>query len=131
MVTDILQPTHLLFVLVVALLVLGPKRLPEVARTLGNGLRDFRSALSGDSDERPGRSGHYTIADETDPADSEPLYAHRPAGPPAASAAPPAAGPATSAVHRYTPTTPPTEEQDAPTERQTAPPHDSSGSPPA
>jgi sec-independent protein translocase protein TatA len=45
---DILQPTHLLFILVVALLVLGPKRLPEVGRSLGRGLRDFRSALSGD-----------------------------------------------------------------------------------
>jgi sec-independent protein translocase protein TatA len=45
---DILQPTHLLFVLVVALLVLGPKRLPEVGRSLGRGLRDFRSALSGE-----------------------------------------------------------------------------------
>jgi sec-independent protein translocase protein TatA len=51
MVGDILQPTHLLFVLVVALLVLGPKRLPEVARQLGNGLRDFRSAISGE--DRP------------------------------------------------------------------------------
>jgi sec-independent protein translocase protein TatA len=45
---DILQPTHLLFVLVIALLVLGPKRLPEVGRSLGRGLRDFRNALSGD-----------------------------------------------------------------------------------
>jgi sec-independent protein translocase protein TatA len=45
---DILQPTHLLFVLVIALLVLGPKRLPEVGRSLGRGLRDFRQALSGD-----------------------------------------------------------------------------------
>ncbi len=45
---DILQPTHLLFVLVVALLVLGPKRLPEVARSLGDSLRDFRSAISGE-----------------------------------------------------------------------------------
>jgi sec-independent protein translocase protein TatA len=45
---DLLQPTHLLFVLVVALLVLGPKRLPEVGRALGRGLRDFRSAISGD-----------------------------------------------------------------------------------
>jgi sec-independent protein translocase protein TatA len=45
---DILQPTHLLFILVVALLVLGPKRLPEVGRSLGRGLRDFRNALSGD-----------------------------------------------------------------------------------
>jgi sec-independent protein translocase protein TatA len=45
---DILQPTHLLFVLVVALLVLGPKRLPEVGRALGNGLRDFKSAINGE-----------------------------------------------------------------------------------
>ena len=47
-INDILQPTHLLFVLVVALLVLGPKRLPEVGRSLGRGLRDFRSALNGE-----------------------------------------------------------------------------------
>jgi sec-independent protein translocase protein TatA len=45
---DLLQPTHLLFVLVVALLVLGPKRLPEAGRALGRGLRDFRSAISGE-----------------------------------------------------------------------------------
>jgi sec-independent protein translocase protein TatA len=45
---DILQPTHLLFVLVIALLVLGPKRLPEVGRSLGKGLRDFRHAMSGE-----------------------------------------------------------------------------------
>lgn len=50
MIGDILQPTHLLFVLVVALLVLGPKRLPEVGRSLGRGLRDFRTAISGEDD---------------------------------------------------------------------------------
>lgn len=52
---DVLQPTHLIFILVVALLVLGPKRLPEVGRSLGRGLRDFRGALSGltDPDEEP------------------------------------------------------------------------------
>jgi len=48
MIGDILQPTHLLFILVVALLVLGPKRLPEVGRSLGRGLRDFRVAVSGE-----------------------------------------------------------------------------------
>ena len=54
MVGDILQPTHLLFVLIVALLVLGPKRLPEVGRSLGRGLRDFKNAISGeDSNESP------------------------------------------------------------------------------
>ncbi|PZS14624.1 MAG: hypothetical protein DLM64_01445, partial [Solirubrobacterales bacterium] len=52
---DILQPTHLLFILVIALLVLGPKRLPEVGRSLGRGLRDFKVALSSDEhdDEAP------------------------------------------------------------------------------
>lgn len=44
---DLLAPTHLLLILVVALLVLGPKRLPEAARSLGKGLRDFREAMNG------------------------------------------------------------------------------------
>jgi sec-independent protein translocase protein TatA len=50
MIGDILQPTHLIFVLVVALLVLGPKRLPEAGRALGKGIRDFKSAISGEED---------------------------------------------------------------------------------
>jgi Tat protein translocase TatB subunit len=37
---------ELLVILVVALIVLGPKRLPEVARTLGKGLAEFRRATS-------------------------------------------------------------------------------------
>jgi sec-independent protein translocase protein TatA len=45
MLGDILQPTHLLLILVVALLVLGPKRLPEVGRSLGKGIRDFKHAV--------------------------------------------------------------------------------------
>jgi len=45
---DILQPTHLIFILVIALIVLGPKRLPEVGRSLGKGLRDFKAAINGE-----------------------------------------------------------------------------------
>ena len=41
--------TELLVVLVIALIVLGPKRLPEMARNLGRGLREFREAISLDS----------------------------------------------------------------------------------
>lgn len=52
--TDILQPTHLLLILLVALVVLGPKRLPEVGRSLGRGLRDFRQGISGVQDEARG-----------------------------------------------------------------------------
>jgi sec-independent protein translocase protein TatA len=47
---DILQPTHLIFILVIALIVLGPKRLPEVGRSLGKGLRDFKAAINGEDD---------------------------------------------------------------------------------
>lgn len=46
MFTEILAPTHILLILVVALLVLGPKRLPEVGRSLGRGLRDFKDAMA-------------------------------------------------------------------------------------
>jgi sec-independent protein translocase protein TatA len=55
MIGNILSPTHLLLVLGVALLFLGPKRLPEVGRGLGSAIRDFKGSLSGAglTDERP------------------------------------------------------------------------------
>jgi sec-independent protein translocase protein TatA len=65
MVGDIFQPTHLLFVLVVALLVLGPKRLPEVGRTLGAGIRDFRQALSGETHDPPPHQGSEQVTSTT------------------------------------------------------------------
>jgi sec-independent protein translocase protein TatA len=69
---DILQPTHLLFVLVVALLVLGPKRLPEVGRSLGKGLRDFRAAMSGEDHDRVDPAPVQTSVESGQPA-SEPV----------------------------------------------------------
>jgi sec-independent protein translocase protein TatA len=39
---ELFQPTHLLFVLVVAMVVFGPKRLMEVSRTLGRTLQSFQ-----------------------------------------------------------------------------------------
>jgi sec-independent protein translocase protein TatA len=41
------SPVKILMVLVIALVVLGPKRLPEVGRSLGNGIREFKDSLSG------------------------------------------------------------------------------------
>jgi len=41
------NPIHILFLLIVALLVFGAKRLPEVGRSLGAGMRGFKSELTG------------------------------------------------------------------------------------
>jgi sec-independent protein translocase protein TatA len=46
-----LSPIQILIVLVIALLVFGPKRLPEMGRSVGRGLREFKSAML--EDDRP------------------------------------------------------------------------------
>jgi sec-independent protein translocase protein TatA len=48
------SPVHLIFIAVVALVVLGPKRLPALARALGQGIREFRQSL----DIGAGREDH-------------------------------------------------------------------------
>lgn len=49
-------PMEIVIVLIIALIVLGPQRLPEAARSVGRGVREFRGALSsnmmGDDDDR-------------------------------------------------------------------------------
>ena len=40
-------PTELIIVLVIALIILGPKRLPEVGRSIGHGMREFKDSISG------------------------------------------------------------------------------------
>jgi len=44
-------PLEMMVILVVALLVLGPQRLPEVARSVGKGMRELKDSLSGVSDD--------------------------------------------------------------------------------
>jgi sec-independent protein translocase protein TatA len=49
------SPLELMVILVVALIVLGPQRLPEAARSVGKGVREFKESLtSGDDDEPDG-----------------------------------------------------------------------------
>jgi sec-independent protein translocase protein TatA len=61
MLTSILQPTHLIVVGIVALLVLGPKRLPEAGRAVGQGLKEFKSSVSGvDNDDAQDQVGVAT-----------------------------------------------------------------------
>ena len=42
-------PLELVIVLAIALIVLGPKKLPEVGRSIGNGMREFKESLSGEN----------------------------------------------------------------------------------
>ena len=42
-----LSPVQLIIALVIALVVLGPKRLPEVGRSLGRGIREFKDSVTG------------------------------------------------------------------------------------
>ena len=44
--------TGLIVILIVALLVFGPKRLPEIGRSLGKGMREFKDSITG-KDETP------------------------------------------------------------------------------
>jgi sec-independent protein translocase protein TatA len=44
-------PLELMVILVIALIVLGPKRLPETARSVGRGMRELRDSLSGRDDD--------------------------------------------------------------------------------
>ncbi len=45
-------PLEIAVVLIVALVVFGPRRIPELGRSLGKGIRDFRSSLGGDDGEK-------------------------------------------------------------------------------
>jgi len=46
-----ISPLEITVLLVVALIVLGPQRLPDMARSVGRGMREFRAALTSDSHE--------------------------------------------------------------------------------
>jgi len=47
MIEGLLQPTHLILILVIALIVFGPRKLPELGQGLGKGIRGFKDALKG------------------------------------------------------------------------------------
>ena len=59
-------PMELVIVLVIALLVIGPKKLPEVGKSLGKGMREFKESISGTNRD-----------DDDDEADVSPRPLHR------------------------------------------------------
>jgi sec-independent protein translocase protein TatA len=81
------SPTHLIFIAIIALVVLGPKRLPDLARSLGNGIREFRQSLDVGAHDAPPQAPPPPAA-STPPA---PPPGDVPAPPPVDAAASPAA----------------------------------------
>ncbi len=76
------NPLHIAFLVVILLLVFGARRLPEIGRSLGSGMREFKDSVSGET-KQP------TIAASTtqQPADPAPATVAQPA--PQSAAAPP------------------------------------------
>ena len=70
---NLISPVHLLFIAAFALIFIGPRRLPEVARSIGSGMRVFRDALNGDL-------RHGALEDAGGKTDAESV-APAPAGP--------------------------------------------------
>jgi sec-independent protein translocase protein TatA len=66
MLTGILEPTHLIIIPIVALVFLGPKRLPDAGRALGQGLSEFKRSVSGEHHDNPPIAGPPTVASEDD-----------------------------------------------------------------
>jgi TatA/E family protein of Tat protein translocase len=71
-----ISPVHLILLLAIALIVFGPRRLPEIARNLGRGLREFKSAIALD-DHAPHQSPGSQAPAETATVSTAP--AHDPA----------------------------------------------------
>lgn len=61
-------PTELIIVLVIALLILGPKKLPGLGKSLGTGMREFKESITGNKDDDK-RS--LAASDDDEPATPE------------------------------------------------------------
>jgi sec-independent protein translocase protein TatA len=65
-------PLEIIILLVIVLLIFGPKRLPDLGRSLGRGMREFKDSVTGkDSDDEPARLA------ESEPAPPKPTPAER------------------------------------------------------
>ncbi len=58
------QPMHLILILIIALIIFGPGKLPELGRGLGKSIREFKKAMSGE-EENAGTGTNKEIAPQT------------------------------------------------------------------
>jgi sec-independent protein translocase protein TatA len=62
-------PLELIVVLIIALVIFGPKRLPELGRSMGKGIREFRGSISGKGDDDDEESSKPAAIEGTQDAD--------------------------------------------------------------
>jgi sec-independent protein translocase protein TatA len=65
---------EILIVLAIALIVFGPKRLPEMGRSLGKGIREFKDSLTGNDEEDEPREIERGQVEETRPLEGEVVH---------------------------------------------------------
>jgi sec-independent protein translocase protein TatA len=65
MLEGLFQPTHLILILGIALLVLGPKKLPELGKGIGESIRGFKSAMAA-KEEEPAATKSNISADQAE-----------------------------------------------------------------
>jgi sec-independent protein translocase protein TatA len=72
-------PLEIVLVLIIVLIVFGPKRLPEMGRSLGRGIREFKNSVSGPDEEDEPREIERARRDETaTPLEGEVVHDHKP-----------------------------------------------------
>ena len=64
---------EILILLLVALLLFGPKRLPEMGRSLGKGLREFKDSLTGKAEDEPDEVPAELPTAAAEPRDRDPV----------------------------------------------------------
>jgi sec-independent protein translocase protein TatA len=65
MLDNLFTPTHLIIILVIALLIFGPRKLPELGKGLGEGLRGFKDGIKGGNNDA---AKQEAVAAKTDAA---------------------------------------------------------------
>jgi sec-independent protein translocase protein TatA len=65
-------PWHIVLLLLIALLLFGGKRLPEIGRSLGSGMREFKDAITGNSPAEPDSQPELPPAETTTPTTATP-----------------------------------------------------------
>jgi sec-independent protein translocase protein TatA len=85
------NPLHIAFLVVILLLIFGAKRLPEIGRSLGSGMREFKQSVTGESNSQQNTLPPAQQPPAPPPAAAAPVA--QPAAPPAAAAPAPAPPP--------------------------------------